>query len=151
MKKVLIVLLLLLVPLLSSCDKENIKVYDDQDIASFNKLLNNIGNGKTKAYDLRKYEECYEGRIPGFYCSRVHKIENEQEALDKVVSDLSTILGNKYKTLIILIDGGNGNSNYVASKLEEKGFTNIRYFKNGYNKYVELVDDFIPDVGDCDC
>ncbi|MCK9471925.1 MAG: rhodanese-like domain-containing protein, partial [Bacilli bacterium] len=117
----------------------------------YNSILNKIGDGKTKAYDLREYEECYAGRIPGFYCSRIEEIEDEEEALNRIVSNLSLLLGNKKSTLIILIDNDGENSKYVADKLFSLGYKNVHYFKSGYDKYVSLQDDFVPESGDCDC
>ena len=32
--------------------ESEIKVYSDEQIDEFNKVLENVGNGKTKAYDL---------------------------------------------------------------------------------------------------
>lgn len=150
MKKIIIALFLLLF-VLTGCMKGEIKVYSDEQIDEFNKVLENVGNGKTKAYDLRTYEECYAGRIPGFYCARVDEVEDEQTALDKIITNLSLLLGDKKNHMIILVDNADGNASYVASKLFEKGYKNVHYFENGYTRYVQLQKDFIPETGECDC
>lgn len=149
MKKIVTLLLLLIA--LVGCSKKEIKVYNDEELEKFNTVLENVGNGKTKAYDLREYEECYAGRIPGFYCSRVEEIEDEEDALDRIVENLGLLLGDKKRTMIILIDNDGNNSSYVANKLFSLGFTNIHYFDSGYSRYVELQDNFVPETGECDC
>ena len=149
MKKLIIVLLMFFV--LTACTKKQIKVYTETNVEEFDSVLENVGNGNTKAYDLREYEECYAGRIPGFYCSRVEQIEDKTEALDKVVKNLELLLMNNKKTLIILIDKDGGSSEYVANKLFEDGYTNVHYFKCGYSEYVKLHADFVPETGECDC
>lgn len=150
MKKIIILMFFMLF-VLSACGNKEIKVYTEADVSEFDSILENVGNGKTKAYDLREYEECYAGRIPGFYCSRVEQIENETEALDKVIKNLKLLLIDKKKTLIILMDNDGKNSEYVATKLFDEGYTNVHYFKSGYDKYVELHEDFVPETGECDC
>lgn len=150
MKKIIILMFFMLF-VLSACGNKEIKVYTEADVSEFDSILENVGNGKTKAYDLRDYEECYAGRIPGFYCSRVEQIENETEALDKVIKNLKLLLIDKKKTLIILMDNDGKNSEYVATKLFDEGYTNVHYFKSGYDKYVELHQDFVPETGECDC
>lgn len=150
MKKLTIMILFMLF-VLTACGNKEIKVYQDIEVEEFDTILENVGNGKTKAYDLREYEECYAGRIPGFYCSRVDQIEGETEALDKIINNLKLLLIEKKKTLIILIDNDGKNSEYVATKLFNEGYTNIHYFKSGYDKFVELHENFVPETGECDC
>ena len=150
MRKIVFILFLLL-SLLTACVQKEIKAYDDTDIDEFNKVLDNVGNGKTKAYDLREYDECYNGRIPGFYCSRVYQSENKKEDLDKIIDNLKLLLGDKKRTMIILMDNNDGNAAVVAQELFISGYKNIHYFKNGYDRYVELQPDFVPEAGDCDC
>lgn len=150
MRKYLLIIFLLVI-LISGCASKEIVVYSDDQVDEFNSILENVGDGKTKAYDLREYDECYASRIPGFYCSRIEDINNEIEALDRIVNNLSLLLGSKKNTLIILIDNDGKNSAYVASKLFDLGYKNVHYFKNGYEKYVSLNEDFVPESGECDC
>lgn len=150
MKKLTIGLLLCFF-ILVGCGQTEIKVYSDDEFASFNSLLENIGNKKTSAYDLRDYDECYLERIPGFYCSGFANIEDEKESLDSVANNLMLILGAKKKQMIILMDNDGENSRYLANLLFENGYKNIHYFESGYARYVELHPDFIPETGDCDC
>ena len=150
MKKYLTFIFLILF-ILNGCTGKDIRVYSDAEVEKYNTILNKIGDGKTKAYDLREYEECYAGRIPGFYCSRIEEIEDEVEALDRIVTNLSLLLGNKKSTLIILIDNDGSSSKYVAEELFSLGYKNIHYFKSGYEKYVSLQDNFVPESGECDC
>lgn len=149
--KRLIIVLLLLVIILTGCGSKEIKIYNDENVAEFNNILANIGDGSTKAYDLREYEECYAGRIPSFYCSRIEDIEDETESLDRIVQNLALLLGNKKRTMIILIDNDGSNSYYVATKLYDAGYTNVHYFNGGYERYVELQDEFVPETGECEC
>ena len=152
MRKIVYGLMIFLVAvILTGCGSKEIKVYSEENLEEFNEILTNIGDGKTKAYDLRVYEECYSGRIPGFYCSRVEDIQDETEALDRVIYNLTLLLGDKKRTLIILIDNDGENSDYVSKKLFDQGYSNVHYFKDGYERYVELQDGFIPETGECDC
>ncbi len=151
MRKYFLLILLFVLPLIVACNSEAVRIYSDSEVSLFTKDIKKLGDGKTRAYDLRDFEECIEERIPKFYCSRILEIEDLKESLDAVVDSIELVLGPKKNTLILLIDSNGENSNYVADKLAEKGFTKIRYFKSGYNKYKELQADFIPEKGDCDC
>ena len=150
MKKILLIFFALFF-VLTACSNKEIKVYTDAEVDDFNQILENVGNGKTKAYDLRAYDECYASRIPGFFCSRAKESENEKEDLDRIIENLTLLLGDKFRTMIILMDKDDINASYVAQELFEKGYKNIHYFKSGYDKYVELQTDFVPETGDCDC
>lgn len=150
MKRILFSFVIILLTL-SACGTKEIKVYSDEEIDEFNSILENVGNGKTKAYDLREYEECYAGRVSGFYCSQVEQIKDETAAMNRVVENLVLILGDKKNTMIILMDSDGSNSEFVSLKLFEKGYKNIHYFKSGYEKYVSFQDNFVPETGECDC
>jgi len=149
MKKVFLLLFFLL--LLTSCNNSKIKVYTNEEIDEFNKLLENVGKENIKAYDLRDYEECKAGRIKGFFCAKVYNFQNYDNVLDVIVSNITILLGKKKKTLIILIDNDGKDAEYVANKLKENGFQNIHYFQNGYLEYVRLNPDFVPETGECEC
>lgn len=149
MKKVIFLLILTLT--LVACNQGKIYTYSVDEVEEFNKILENVGNGKTKAYDLREYEECYAGRIPGFFCSRVYDFVDEDMMLDEIVNNLSILLGKKKNTLIILVDKDGKDAEYVANKLFEKGFKNIHFFQAGYETYVRLNPNFVPETGDCEC
>jgi len=129
------------------CKKQG-QVYDEVD--GFNKVLTKIGDGKTKAYDLRHYDDCISGRIPGFYCMRT--IFNEQErSIEELASSLILILGKKYNFCIILIDYDGTDSLEFKDIMNKAGFYNIHYFASGYQVYVELMgEEFIPATGECD-
>lgn len=150
MRKGIMILILFLI-FLTGCSKNEIKAYEDFEIEEFNEVLKNIGKGKTKAYDLREHEECVASRIPGFLCARFLVSEEEKASLDRVVENLAILLGNKKRTIIILMDNDGSNSKYVAEELLTRGYTNIHYFLSGYESYVRLQPDFIPESGDCDC
>ena len=148
MKKILLFALIILV--LSGCAKKQIYVYSDDEINDFDKILENTGNGKTKAYDLRSEEKCFEGRIPKFFCMRTKNSLGEEISLDQIYENMKILLNDNYKTLIIFIDDGNNEASYLAEKLFRDGFYNIHYFKNGYERYRELKgESFIPETGDC--
>lgn len=149
MKKLFSLILLLFV--LVACGKGEIKVYSVEEIADFDMILENVGTTGVKAYDLREYEECYAGRVPGFFCARIYEFAEEDNIFDEIVNNLELILGSKKDTLIILMDNDGSQAEYVANKLFEKGYSNIHYFKEGYEKYVELHPGFVPESGDCDC
>lgn len=148
MKKTINLLLLILLFLLSGCKTQG-KVYYDDDIDDFDKILTCIGDGNTKAYDLRSYYDCIEGRIPGFFCMRTIR-DGVERSLDEIADDLIILLGNKYNFRIILMDYDGKNCRYFTELMNEFGYFNIHYFKSGYHRYVELKgDDFVPDVGEC--
>mgnify|MGYP001073565795 CR=1 FL=1 len=148
MKHIIPFLLFLL--LLSGCKSKEITVYQDADISKFDEILMNIGNGNTKAYDLRSMEDCREGRIPGFFCMRTINSNNEVRSLERIHSDLKSLLGNDYDYLIILMDYDGQEAAKLASLLFADGYYNIHYFESGYQEYVDLKGDlFVPETGDC--
>lgn len=149
MKRLTLIVFILI--LLVGCNKKEVKVYMDSEVSEFNEILKNVGNGKTKAYDLRSYVDCYEARIPGFYCATIVNQKNEEKTINQIANDLTLILGKKKNTMIILIDYDGRRSEELTTILNEFGYYNIHYFKSGYARYVELNDDFVPESGDCDC
>lgn len=149
MKRILILFTFIL--LFAGCVRREIHIYEDNEINDFDKVLTDIGNGKTKAYDLRGYDECTAERIPGFICIRTKDTEGNEKSLDTVVSDLGWKLGKRHGYLIILSDNHGEEASYVASKLFEMGYYNVHYFQNGYLRYKELKgSSFVPETGECD-
>ena len=137
--------------LLVGCGKAEIHVYSDDEIDDFDKLLTNIGDGNTKAYDLRSEEICFLGRIPGFFCVRTTNSLGEEKTLDTIFEHLTLLVGNDYQYLIILIDDDGEDSAYLANLLVAAGYKNVHYFANGYNRYVEIKKEiFVPETGRCE-
>lgn len=148
MKKLIFVILLLIT--VTGCAKKEITIYEDDEIDAFDQILTKIGNGTTKAYDLRSEEECYTGRIPKFFCARTKDINGNVKSLDTIYENLVLLIGKKYSYLIILMDNNNGEAKYLANKLFLAGYYNIHYFKSGYDVYAEMrKDSFIPEIGEC--
>lgn len=147
MKHVMFLLLLLLV----GCSSGKVYVYQDNDIAQFDRILENIGNQKTKAYDLRSEEICKLGRIPGFFCMRTTNSLGEEKTLDTIFEHLQLLIGDDYQYLIILMDEDGSDSAYLAHLLLEAGYRNVHYFASGYHTYATLKGDgFVPEVGECE-
>ena len=143
--------LLLLLACLVGCTSGKSFVYHDDELAKFDKVLENIGDGHTKAYDLRSEEDCLLGRIPGFFCMRTIDSSNNEKSLDTIFEHLSLLIGNDYAYLIILMDADGIDSAYLAGLLVDAGYRNVHYFASGYARYVYLKgDSFVPEVGPCE-
>jgi hypothetical protein len=137
--------------LCTGCVQKKIHIYADDEIEGFDKVLADVGNGNTKAYDLRSYDGCTAERIPGFVCIRTKDTGGNEKSLDTVVSDLGWKLGKRYGYLIILSDANGEEASYVAGKLFEMGYYNVHYFRSGYSRYKELKgNSFVPETGECD-
>lgn len=148
MKKLIFIILLVIT--ITGCSKKEITIYEDHEINGFDEILKNIGNGTTKAYDLRSEEECYAGRIPKFFCARTKDINGKVKSLDTIYDNLVLLIGKKYNYMIILMDKNNGEAKYLADKLFSAGYYNIHYFKSGYDVYAEIKKDtFVPEIGEC--
>lgn len=148
MKKWLIIFLFFF---LIGCDKTAVHVYEDGDIAAFDEVCENIGDGHTKAYDLRVEPDCIAGRIPGFFCMRTVNSEDVIQPLDAIYENLKILIGKDYGYLIIFMDEDGTDAGYLAEKLAADGYDNIHYFKGGYDRYAELAgEDFVPETGECD-
>jgi hypothetical protein len=144
-------LFLVLMFFLIGCDQEKVTVYLDSDVEAFDEILLNIGNGHTKAYDIRSETSCIDGRIPGFFCMRTVDSEGIEKPLEEIASNLMLLIGNDYNYLIILMDEDGTSCHYLAEILANAGYRNIHYFQNGYESYVLLKgDSFIPEVGECE-
>ncbi|MGD9605386.1 MAG: rhodanese-like domain-containing protein [Bacilli bacterium] len=144
------VCLLLIICLLAGCKQGQIFVYQDDEIANFDKILINIGNGHTKAYDLRSEDECVLGRIPGFFCMRTTNSLGEEKSLETIFEHLTLLVADDYNYLIILMDNDGSDSTYLAGLLFDAGYQNVHYFASGYDKYAQLKgDEFIPETGEC--
>jgi hypothetical protein len=143
-------LIVLLLAFLCGCKNKEITVYQDEDLTDFDHMLENIGDGTTKAYDLRLLESCREGRIPGFFCARTVNSQGEVKTLARIRDDLKLLLGKDYGRLIILMDESGEEASQLASMLFAEGFYNIHYFQSGYQRYVELKGNtFVPETGEC--
>jgi len=148
LKNKLIIMLFVVLFLLSACKSQG-KIYKDEDIDDFDRILNYIGNGNTKAYDLRSYNDCVAGRIPGFFCMRTIR-SGKVRSLEEIASDLMILLGDKYNFRIILIDYNGEDARHFTELMNNSGYYNIHYFAGGYNRYVELKgNDFVPEIGEC--
>lgn len=143
--------LLVILFLLVGCGKAVTHVYSDDKIDDFDKILTNIGDGNTKAYDLRSEEVCILGRIPGFFCVRTTNNLGEEKTLDMIFEHLTLLVGDDYQYLIILIDDDGDDSAYLADLLVAAGYKNVHYFENGYDRYAEIKkDSFVPETGPCE-
>lgn len=145
-----ILILIMMLLLLSACGRTKGKVYEDADIAEFDKVLMRVGDGKTKAYDLRSYDDCVAGRIPGFFCMRTMR-DGKERTVEEIATDLILLLGKKYNHLIIVVDYDGTDARRFAEIMNASGYYNIHYFAGGYDRYVALKgDDFVPETGGCD-
>lgn len=126
-------------------------MYRDDELSAFDRILESIGDGYTKAYDLRSIEDCREGRIPGFFCARTVNSKGETKTLERIRDDLKLLLGKEYDNLIILMDKSGQDATKLAEMLFAEGYYNIHYFQSGYQRYVELKGaSFTPETGECD-
>lgn len=99
-------------------------------------------------YDLRTYEECSDGHIPGFLCIDNGDLSSVEQAIYNITNKYSNY---KKSDIIVLISKNTIDAQEAASQLAKKGFKNIYYFRGGYDEYVnQKGDDFEPEVG-CDC
>lgn len=137
--------------LLAGCRSKEIRVYTDDEINEFDALLAIASKSNAKRYDLRHQDDCWAGRIPGFFCARTTDSQGRETTLDEIVENLKIILGKDRKRLIILMDDDGTDAAYVATKLFREGYYNIHYFKSGYECYANLKgSEFVPETGDCD-
>lgn len=139
MKKHLLVIILVI--FLVGCSKTSHEIID---ATAFDEIVNRA----VVKYDLRSYEECEAGHIPGFICVGVNDSDPIEQAIYNITNKYSDY---KKSDIIVLIASNQGDAKLAASSIAKKGFKKVYYFSGGYSEYVrQKGDEFVPEVG-CDC